>query len=156
MADNINIPREDFDGLIEIVIDCVKKLKENIERTENLEKPVEITISENQTIMNFVMKILGILQKSDYYITTPAIHPIDRQKSPQDGSEVVQESGRKNEVARKVVHTVPGLNYFGDDMKRFVGKVKLKFYGKVFEAMQRLIERENIGDDTRVVVGEMF
>ena len=103
--------------------------------------------------MNFVMKILGILQKSS---STPAIHPIDRPEEPQDRSEIVQESGRKNEVARKVVHTAPGLNYFGDKMKKVVGKVKLKFYGKVFEAMQRLIERENIGDDTRVVVGEMF
>ena len=59
------------------------------------------------------MKILD--KKSS---STQTIYLIDSQEEPRDASEAVQESDRENEVARKpnkIVQTVPGLNYFGDE-----------------------------------------
>ena len=158
MADNVSIPRDRFDLIVDSVADLGETFEENMKQAEKLFKSVKKTINENKLARGALIKIFDKLKKSSS--TSPA-DQIEGQEVPHDASDIFQEFDKEsvpaeqpsieNEAPKEPENiTITMSEGFGD----YDDKSNLELYKRIFEAMQKLIKSKNINDNARVRVSE--
>ena len=156
MADNVSIPRDRFDLIVDSVADLGETFEENMKQAEKLFKSVKKTINENKLARGALMKIFDKLKKSS---STSTADQIDGQEEPHDDifqesdkeSVPVQQPSIENEAPKEPENiTITMSEGFGD----YDDKSNLELYKRIFEAMQKLIKSKNINDNARVRVSE--
>ena len=168
MADNVSIPRDQFNLIIDSLADLGEMFEENIERVKKLEKSVEKTLNDNKPARDVLMKILDKLKKKS---STPAKDQIDGQEDNMEVDEYYEiDEQNVDQEKQSVSHNESEGVQESDTIAVNVGLAAIndKIYGwldatmatrelykKVFKAMQKVIASENIDANKRVKVSQL-
>ena len=168
MADNVSIPRDQFNLIIDSLADLGEMFEENIERVKKLEKSVEKTLNDNKPARDVLMKILDKFKKKS---STPAKDQIDGQEDNMEVDEYYEiDEQNVDQEKQSVSHNESEGVQESDTIAVNVGPAAIndKIYGwldatmatrelykKVFKAMQKVIASENIDANKRVKVSQL-
>ena len=168
MADNVSIPRDQFNLIIDSLADLGEMFEENIERVKKLDKSVEKTLNDNKPARDVLMKILDKFKKKS---STPAKDQIDGQEDNMEVDEYYEiDEQNVDQEKQSVSHNESEGVQESDTIAVNVGLAAIndKIYGwldatmatrelykKVFKAMQKVIASENIDANKRVKVSQL-
>ena len=168
MADNVSIPRDQFNLIIDSLADLGEMFEENIERVKKLEKSVEKTLNDNKPARDVLMKILDKFKKKS---STPAKDQIDGQEDNMEVDEYYEvDEQNVDQEKQSVSHNESEGVQESDTIAVNVGLAAIndkiygwldatiatrEFYKKVFKAMQKVIASENIDANKRVKVSQL-
>ena len=168
MADNVSIPRDQFNLIIDSLADLGEMFEENIERVKKLEKSVEKTLNDNKPARDVLMKILDKFKKKS---STPAKYQIDGQEDNMEVDEYYEINEQNvDQEKQSVSHNESEGVQESDTIAVNVGLAAIndkiygwldatiatrEFYKKVFKAMQKVIASENIDANKRVKVSQL-